>query len=210
MAAGVAAAEPLGAVAAPVAAPVAGAVPVAGVLPASLVGAAVSPSIVVSCALLAFDTAFLAFSASLPGADTAGLPVATLPVVIGVGVVTGSALLGFRTVIQATRKRAATARTMRIGGEIWLTSRISARARPILSADRAATLPPQPIQAYVSVRCPARAAAARRPAPARRSAGPSPLAVFGNAITSRIESRPAMSATMRSRPSAMPPCGGAP
>ena len=40
--------------------------------------------------------------------------------------------------------------------------------------------------------------------------GSEPLAVFGNAITSRIESRPAMIATIRSMPSAIPPCGGAP
>ena len=35
-------------------------------------------------------------------------------------------------------------------------------------------------------------------------------AVFGNAMTSRIDGSPASSATMRSRPSAMPPCGGVP
>jgi len=40
--------------------------------------------------------------------------------------------------------------------------------------------------------------------------GSCPLAVFGNAMTSRIDSRPAMTATTRSIPSAMPPCGGAP
>jgi hypothetical protein len=40
--------------------------------------------------------------------------------------------------------------------------------------------------------------------------GSEPLAVLGNAITSRIDSRPAMIATMRSMPKAMPPCGGAP
>src|SRR5258708_5595738 len=34
--------------------------------------------------------------------------------------------------------------------------------------------------------------------------------VFGKAITSRIDSAPAISATRRSRPKAMPPCGGAP
>src|SRR4029079_3944821 len=34
--------------------------------------------------------------------------------------------------------------------------------------------------------------------------------VFGNAMTSRIESVPAISAAMRSMPNAMPPCGGAP
>src|SRR5690606_5324 len=34
--------------------------------------------------------------------------------------------------------------------------------------------------------------------------------VFGNAITSRIDAVPAMRATRRSRPNAMPPCGGAP
>src|SRR3954468_22845862 len=34
--------------------------------------------------------------------------------------------------------------------------------------------------------------------------------VLGKAITSGMESAPAMSATMRSRPKAMPPCGGAP
>ena len=40
--------------------------------------------------------------------------------------------------------------------------------------------------------------------------GSEPEAVFGNAITSRIESRPARIATIRSIPSARPPCGGAP
>src|SRR6185503_5918035 len=44
-------------------------------------------------------------------------------------------------------------------------------------------------------------------APVSRSC---PRCVFGKAITSRIASVPAMSATMRSRPKAMPPCGGAP
>lgn len=36
------------------------------------------------------------------------------------------------------------------------------------------------------------------------------LAVFGNAIVSRRLLRPARSMTIRSRPSAMPPCGGVP
>ena len=40
--------------------------------------------------------------------------------------------------------------------------------------------------------------------------GSEPEAVFGNAITSRIESRLARIATIRSMPSASPPCGGAP
>ena len=40
--------------------------------------------------------------------------------------------------------------------------------------------------------------------------GSEPLAVFGKAMTSRIDSRPSRSATMRSMPKAMPPCGGAP
>src|SRR6266498_1975354 len=44
-------------------------------------------------------------------------------------------------------------------------------------------------------------------APVRGSA---PDWVFGNAITSRMESTPASSITTRSRPKAMPPCGGAP
>ena len=34
--------------------------------------------------------------------------------------------------------------------------------------------------------------------------------VFGNAMTSRIESAPAISMTIRSSPNAMPPCGGQP
>src|SRR5215510_11325248 len=34
--------------------------------------------------------------------------------------------------------------------------------------------------------------------------------VFGNAMTSRIDSAPAISAARRSRPNAIPPCGGAP
>src|SRR6516164_2242309 len=34
--------------------------------------------------------------------------------------------------------------------------------------------------------------------------------VFGKAITSRIDLQPAKSMTIRSRPSAIPPCGGAP
>ena len=34
--------------------------------------------------------------------------------------------------------------------------------------------------------------------------------VFGKAITSRIDSAPVISVTRRSRPKAMPPCGGAP
>src|SRR3979411_2694541 len=34
--------------------------------------------------------------------------------------------------------------------------------------------------------------------------------VFGNAITSRIDSAPVIIVTMRSRPNAKPPCGGAP
>src|SRR5215467_1687110 len=37
-----------------------------------------------------------------------------------------------------------------------------------------------------------------------------PRAVFGKGITSRIELSPARIITIRSRPSAMPPCGGAP
>ncbi len=60
-------------------------------------------------------------------------------------------------------------------------------------------------------------AQARAPAAAARSTGAGapvsrsdPLAVFGKAITSRIESRPASSATIRSRPNAIPPSGGAP
>ena len=40
--------------------------------------------------------------------------------------------------------------------------------------------------------------------------GSPPLAVLGNAITSRIESEPVNSAHTRSRPSAIPPCGGGP
>ena len=36
------------------------------------------------------------------------------------------------------------------------------------------------------------------------------VVVFGKAITSRIDSVPAISAAMRSMPKAMPPCGGAP
>ncbi len=55
-----------------------------------------------------------------------------------------------------------------------------------------------------------RAAAARRPASAHRTSRSCPRCVLGNAITSRIDSAPVMSATMRSRPNAMPPCGGAP
>ena len=34
--------------------------------------------------------------------------------------------------------------------------------------------------------------------------------VFGNAMTSRIDASPASSATIRSTPSAIPPCGGVP
>src|SRR5690606_26028364 len=37
-----------------------------------------------------------------------------------------------------------------------------------------------------------------------------PVVVLGKAITSRIDSVPAISAAMRSMPKAMPPCGGAP
>src|SRR5690606_23746799 len=44
-------------------------------------------------------------------------------------------------------------------------------------------------------------------APAIRSTA---AAVFGNAMTSRIDGSPARIATIRSRPSAMPPWGGAP
>ena len=36
------------------------------------------------------------------------------------------------------------------------------------------------------------------------------VAVFGNAMTSRMLSAPAISITSRSTPNAMPPCGGAP
>src|SRR6185312_6387639 len=43
--------------------------------------------------------------------------------------------------------------------------------------------------------------------PAMRSTA---LAVLGNAITSRIDDSPASRATMRSSPSAIPPCGGVP
>ena len=39
---------------------------------------------------------------------------------------------------------------------------------------------------------------------------PARAAFSGNAMTSRIDSAPAISVTMRSRPKAMPPCGGAP
>ena len=57
--------------------------------------------------------------------------------------------------------------------------------------------------------------AARAAAPPTRSVGASvsrsaAVCVFGNAMTSRMLSVPAMSITMRSRPNAMPPCGGAP
>ena len=58
--------------------------------------------------------------------------------------------------------------------------------------------------------CAARAAAARSPALGASISRSCPRCVFGNAITSRIESAPAIIATMRSRPKAMPPCGGAP
>src|SRR5579862_2541048 len=44
-------------------------------------------------------------------------------------------------------------------------------------------------------------------APAMRSTA---CAVLGNAITSRIDAPPHMIETMRSRPKAMPPCGGVP
>ncbi len=40
--------------------------------------------------------------------------------------------------------------------------------------------------------------------------GSPPDAVFGKAITSRIDEAPASSATSRSSPKAMPPCGGGP
>src|SRR6202022_4764572 len=40
--------------------------------------------------------------------------------------------------------------------------------------------------------------------------GSTPPPDFGNAMTSRIESVPASSATIRSQPNAIPPCGGAP
>src|SRR5262247_687120 len=40
--------------------------------------------------------------------------------------------------------------------------------------------------------------------------GSLPDAVFGNAITSRIDSAPASSAHIRSNPNAIPPCGGGP
>jgi hypothetical protein len=40
--------------------------------------------------------------------------------------------------------------------------------------------------------------------------GSDPVAVFGNAMTSRIESLPERIAAMRSMPNAIPPCGGAP
>ena len=40
--------------------------------------------------------------------------------------------------------------------------------------------------------------------------GSEPVAVFGKAITSRIDGSPASSITIRSRPNAMPPWGGAP
>ena len=39
---------------------------------------------------------------------------------------------------------------------------------------------------------------------------PTALFVLGNAMTSRIESSPANRATKRSKPKAIPPCGGAP
>ena len=48
------------------------------------------------------------------------------------------------------------------------------------------------------------------PAPGRPVSGSCPVAVFGNAITSLIDYRPASSAAIRSSPDAMPPCGGAP
>src|SRR5262245_5944333 len=44
-------------------------------------------------------------------------------------------------------------------------------------------------------------------APVSRSC---PRWVFGNAITSRMASAPAIRVTMRSKPKAIPPCGGAP
>ena len=40
--------------------------------------------------------------------------------------------------------------------------------------------------------------------------GHDPLAVFGNAMTSRIEDSPAINMIVRSRPKPMPPCGGMP
>ena len=59
-------------------------------------------------------------------------------------------------------------------------------------------------------RSPSSASCASSTAAGAPVSGSAPLAVFGKAITSRIESSPAISAAMRSMPSAMPPCGGAP
>ena len=58
--------------------------------------------------------------------------------------------------------------------------------------------------------CAVRAAGARRPETGACVSRSCARCVFGNAITSRIESAPAIIVTMRSRPNAIPPCGGAP
>ena len=58
--------------------------------------------------------------------------------------------------------------------------------------------------------CPARAAGCSSIGAGAPVIGSWPVAVFGKAITSRIDSRPASSAAIRSSPNAIPPCGGAP
>ena len=58
--------------------------------------------------------------------------------------------------------------------------------------------------------CAARAAAPRLPRSGASVSGSAAVCVFGNAITSRMLSAPAISIASRSSPKAMPPCGGQP
>ena len=107
---------------------------------------------------------------------------------------------------EARRRRRARAAAPRAAG-VWITTSTDSG---ILNR-RAAALPLTPPAAWVLRRrmCSSRSCFS--------STGPGALVsrscarcVFGKAITSRSDSAPVISITKRSRPMAMPPCGGAP
>ena len=141
------------------------------------------------------------------GAVAAGVVAGVVAVVVvGVVVVAGgtSAAFGRRSVNQAARNTTAPTRRMRMGGEIWLTANQSASPRRKLRA-----MGSRP-EAEPSAARPPRRAAPCRPPPARRSADRSPRPSSGRRSRRGSSRGRAMIATIRSMPSASPPCGGAP
>ena len=92
----------------------------------------------------------------------------------------------------------------------WPPAPAAAEARVTLASDlrrdarRLFGAEPQPGGARQGRRTPSSRSCARRPPPGAPVSGSAPVAVFGKAITSRIDRSPASSITMRSRPRAMP------